>query len=127
MKKIYPLTLILLAPLFSEPVMAQNGCITCALSEILKEEWRNPNYGSAGGGTFGWTFNLRDRFGRRVLESEFEELEKKLNDKNVQKVDKQAVIYGNDGLLQYKLVPHLITLKSGEPYYVYQRYIVGFH
>lgn len=106
---------------------SSGGCITCALELILKEEWRTPNYGGPSGGTTGWTFNVRNRFGRKINAEEIKKLEQAANKKGVKSVDKQAIIYGNDGALQYKVVPHLVTLKNGEPYFVYQRYIVGFH
>lgn len=108
---------------------AQSGCITCALSEILKEEWKNPNYAGTGGGTFGWTFNVRNRFGRQINADEIQRLENAANNNNsgVQSVHPQAVVYGNDGQLQYKIVPHAVTLSNGETYFVYQKYIVGFY
>lgn len=103
------------------------GCVTCALSEILNDEWRDPNYGGGGGTTTGWTFNVRNRFGRKINAQEIQELESAADNNGVLRVDRQATIYGNDGFLQYNIVPHLVTLKNGEPYFVYQKYIVGFH
>ncbi|WP_299243585.1 hypothetical protein [uncultured Aquimarina sp.] len=103
------------------------GCITCALSKILKEEWRNPNYGGGGGTTTGWTFNLRNRFGRKINAAEIQKLENAINNKEVEKIDRQLTIYGNDGILQYEVVPHLVALKNGEPYFIYQKYIVGLY
>jgi len=128
MKKLY-LILLFTILLIPSLVKAQNGCTTCALAEILGEEWKTPNYGSSGGGTFGWTFNVRNRFGRKINAAEIKKLENAANNNSsgVKRVDKQAIVYGNDGFLQYKLVPHIVTLKSGEPYFVYQKYISGFH
>lgn len=127
MKNLYLLILITFASCLPQIVKAQNGCITCALSEILRDEWRKPSAGgTGGGGTFGWTFNLRDRFGRKVVDKKLKELEKKMKKSNVQKVQRLVTTYVNQGLLKVRIVPHIITLKSGEPYVVYQRYIEGF-
>ena len=128
MKKLY---FCFIFGIFTIPlsVNGQNGCVTCALGEILRDEWIQPGSGQGSGTYFGWTFNVRNKFGRKINAEEIEKLENAANNNNsgVLRVDKQAKVYGNDGYLKYEIVPHIVTLKNGEPYFVYQKYIIGFY
>lgn len=125
MKKNYVLLLFALV-LFSFSAKAQSGCLTCALEEILKDEWKNPNIsGTSGESYFGWTFNVRNKFGISVKADEIEELENAANNSGVESVTLQQIVEETDGYLVYRVVPHLVFLKNGEPYFIYQRYIIS--